>query len=82
MSRARSSIRPEEIKVSIPMDLSARIDTLLWDPVLHKPRYGARSELITQLLSAWCNEQETSPENEIQGEPEISQFAREEGSKI
>lgn len=67
MARARSTIRPSEIKISIPMDLSARLDTLLWDPVLQKPRYGARAELATKLFTIWCEQQETG----IESEPEL-----------
>lgn len=58
MSRARNSVRSQEIKLSLPQDLSARVDILLWDAALQKPRYGARSKLIETLLSKWCDEQE------------------------
>lgn len=53
MPRPRKSIRTVEINVVIPMDLSAAMDQLLWDPVLQKPKYGARSELVTKLLTDW-----------------------------
>ena len=59
MSRQRKSVRSQEIKLSLPQDLSARVDILLWDAALQKPKYGARSELITMLLTKWCDEQET-----------------------
>lgn len=70
MSRARNPIRSVEIKLSLPQDLSARVDILLWDAALQKPKYGARSELIAQLLTKWCDEAEgegleTEKEKEI-----------------
>jgi hypothetical protein len=40
-----------EWKVSIPQNLALDIELLFYDPVNHKPDYGARSALITQLLS-------------------------------
>lgn len=61
MSRQRNAVRSVEIKLSLPQDLSAKIDILLWDAVLQKPKYGARSKLIETLLSKWCDEQEASP---------------------
>lgn len=65
MSRQRNSVRSQEIKLSLPQDLSARVDILLWDAALQKPKYGARSELIAMLLTKWCDEQEgTSSETQ------------------
>jgi hypothetical protein len=60
------------------MDLAARLDTLLWDAVLNKPRYGARSELISSLIRNWCDEQE---DGSIPGEPEVRPGI-EEGASI
>jgi len=42
--------RPQYVKVSIPTSLLARIDLMLYDPILRKPAYGARSSLIVRLL--------------------------------
>lgn len=67
MVRPRKAIRGIEINVLIPQDLSAAIDILLWDPVLNKPKYGARSALITELLTEWVARQrpEFAPQSEV-----------------
>ena len=44
-----------EWKVSIPQALALDIELLFYDPVNHKPNYGARSVLITQLLTNYWN---------------------------
>lgn len=56
MSRRRKAVPPVEIKTNVPADLLAAVDLILWDPVLQKPKYGARSELITHLLRLWVKE--------------------------
>jgi hypothetical protein len=40
-------------KVRLNATLAARINLALWDPILKKPRYGARRELIEGLLQEW-----------------------------
>jgi hypothetical protein len=40
-------------KVRINAALAARVDIALWDPVLRKPKFGARRELIESLLQEW-----------------------------
>jgi metal-responsive CopG/Arc/MetJ family transcriptional regulator len=57
LPRPRHEVRPHDWKLSIPQDLAAEVDLLLWDPVLQKPRYGGRSELVTQLLRGWLEQQ-------------------------
>lgn len=77
MPRPRHEVRPHDWKLSVPQDLAAEVDLLLWDPVAQKPRYGGRSALVTQLLRRWLSEQRP----EIPGEPEIRP-AREEGTSL
>ena len=60
MSRGR---RPALIpavawKCNIPVDVAAKVDTLLLDPLRGIPEYGARSALVTQLLRAWLSSQQ------------------------
>ena len=43
-------IPTEAWKCQIPIDIAAKIDLLLLDPVRGVPVYGARSELVTRLL--------------------------------
>lgn len=43
----------------IPVTLAARVDLLLKDPVRDKVKYGARGELLTQLLEKWVKGQIT-----------------------
>lgn len=58
MPRPRHEVRPHDWKLSIPQDLAAEVDLRLWDPVLQKPRYGGRSELVTTLLRQWLAAQQ------------------------
>ena len=46
-----------EICISIPERLIGRLDIFFYDPALGKPSYGARSQLISELLEKWLNEQ-------------------------
>ncbi len=43
----------KEISVSISERLLGRLDLYFYDPRLGKPSYGARSQLITELLENW-----------------------------
>ena len=42
-------------KIHLPATLAGRIEMHLADPLYNKPVYGARSELIIQLLSEWAS---------------------------
>ncbi len=64
MPRPRNPVRTVEINISIPQDLAAAMDALLWDPVLQKPRYGARSSLVSELITNWVKSQNPSFEQE------------------
>ena len=72
LARPRNIIRPHDWKLSSPVDLAAEVDMYLWDPVLQKPKYGGRSELITLLLRQWLA---------TQRDPEMP-VAHEEGSSL
>lgn len=48
---------PVEWYTSIPGSLAAKVELLLFDPVLNKPKYGGRSGLIQFLLRKWVEEQ-------------------------
>lgn len=45
-----------DMKISLPAVIAAEMDLLLEDPVLRKPKYGARSKLIECLLQRWLAE--------------------------
>lgn len=47
-----------QVKVNIPFDVNAKLEEALWDPLLKKPRYGGRSELITALIREWLAKQQ------------------------
>lgn len=53
MARPALLIPTTEWKLRIPVDLAAKADLLILDPVKGKIAYGARSELITRLLRAY-----------------------------
>jgi len=47
-------------EVKLPEYLATRIETLMVDPVNKRPVYGARSQLVTELLEKWVTEQEAA----------------------
>lgn len=49
---------PVEWIVNIPTSLSAKVELLLYDPMLQKPKYGAKSGLVQQLLREWLERQQ------------------------
>ena len=46
------------MQVYIPTQLANKVELLLLDPVRMRGKYGAKSALITRLLSWWVKEQE------------------------
>ena len=42
-----------EWKCRVPVDIAAKVDTFLLDPVRQEVAYGKRSQLVTQLLREW-----------------------------
>lgn len=55
-----------QIKVNLPAILNGAVEELLWDPVLKKPRYGSRSDLIQSLLTRWVEDQKGPPSPPLQ----------------
>lgn len=53
MPRPRNPYLRADWKICLPAPLAAEIDLMLEDPLTRKPKYGARSKLIEQLLSQW-----------------------------
>lgn len=47
-------------KLQIDAPVAARVEQLLWDSALGKPRYGARNQLINELLREWLDRQDTA----------------------
>jgi len=45
-------------KLSPPADIAGKIEHMLFDHALGKPRYGARNRLIASLLEAWIDQEE------------------------
>jgi hypothetical protein len=45
-------------KITLPATLAGRIEFIFLDPIHGKPRYGARNELLTRLLSQWLDSDE------------------------
>lgn len=60
MGIKRKISRPTEWRVMIPSELALRVELMLMDPVRGKPTYGARSILITQLLTDYLNSKEAT----------------------
>ncbi|MFQ5741953.1 MAG: hypothetical protein ACE5HV_00010 [Acidobacteriota bacterium] len=57
---------PVEITLSLPSSLVAKVDLLLWDPVRNRPKYAARSTLVSRLLKEWTEEQQEEENDERQ----------------
>ncbi len=47
-----------EWKVTVPQDVAIAIELRTLDPVYGKPRYGARSQLITSLLKIYLQKRQ------------------------
>lgn len=64
MSRGRhpNAYRSVEWTVNIPETIAAKVALILHDPVRGKPAHGARSALITQLLTEWLRTHDVNPE--------------------
>lgn len=61
MPRKEKLDPPVEWRAHIPTSLDIEVKKRLWDPVLRKPKYGAASELTTQLLSDWIKTKGVNP---------------------
>lgn len=59
--RPRSPFPYVTWKLHIDAALAAEVEMLLWDPVMKKPKYGDRKELIESLLRPWVAAQKGQP---------------------
>lgn len=57
MGRPRSSVPYTRWDVHIDAALAAEVEILQWDPVMQKPKYGSRKELLESLLREWVARQ-------------------------
>jgi hypothetical protein len=48
--RRKTTTRSVRWSFLIPVDLAAIVEHALWDPLRQKPKYGARNDLIVELL--------------------------------
>jgi hypothetical protein len=64
VGRPQNTIPTIEWKCHISIPVAAKVDAFLLDPVSLKPRYGARSALVTQLLVQWLNTKGVNPYKE------------------
>jgi hypothetical protein len=53
MPRKAATVPPVEWSLSIPGDLAARVELELFSEVEGKVPYGARRDLMVELLTAW-----------------------------
>lgn len=63
MKRGRKAlvIPTVEWKCRVPVDIAAKVDTFLLDPVRGEVAYGKRSQLVTQLLREWLASHSQQP---------------------
>ena len=54
--RKPNAIPSVDWKCYIPINIATQVDLHLLDPLSGKPRMGARSALVTQLLIRWLAE--------------------------
>ena len=59
--RPRSSVRRTALTVRIDERVDAAVTLLLTDPVRRKPKHGAKSRLVEQLLTEWLRRQQSTP---------------------
>jgi len=43
--------------VWLPGRLAAELELLLYDPILHRPKYGSKSEVVRSALELWLQHQ-------------------------
>jgi len=53
LGRRPHDIAPHQWKITIPSDLAAEVELLLFDPLTGKPQYGGRAKLLEVLLREW-----------------------------
>jgi len=53
LGRRPHDVAPHQWKVTIPSDLAAEVELLLFDPLTGKPQYGGRAKLLEALLREW-----------------------------
>lgn len=63
MPRRKFTVRRIPWKCYVPEDVAAKVDLLLLDTLRDKVEYGARSELVTQLLREWVAKQQRNGDN-------------------
>jgi metal-responsive CopG/Arc/MetJ family transcriptional regulator len=56
----RNGVAMTRWQVTVPVNLADRVDVLLYDRGKNKPIYGARAQLITDLLYQWVEEKEAN----------------------
>ena len=78
MTRPRSPRLYDKWKVSLPATVSATIDGLLIDPLRQKPRYGARSRLVEQLLRRYIKENNITLHSLPLSDEEIDSISKED----
>ena len=61
MGRRKYTIRRVRWHLQIPETVAAEVELLLLDPFWQQPKWGAKSELVTQLLQEWLNSQTDRP---------------------
>lgn len=56
MPRPAKAIKPAEKNISLPSDLVARVDLVLYSDLEGKVPFGAWSKLVEALLARWLTE--------------------------
>lgn len=46
---------PIQWKISLPREVAASVEEELFDPIMGRATYGARSRLVTHLLDEWLS---------------------------
>lgn len=58
MSKRKHYVEPRvQWKVYLPVTVASETELLLIDPLREKVRYGARNDLIVQLLGKWLEDE-------------------------
>jgi hypothetical protein len=61
LGRPANTVKTVHWTLSLPEPLAAELELLMLDPMLGKPKVGARSELVVSLIRQWIDTKKLKP---------------------
>jgi hypothetical protein len=62
LGRPANTVKTVHWTLSLPEPLAAELELLMLDPMLGKPKVGARSELVVSLIRQWIDSKKLRPQ--------------------